>query len=52
LQFVTHALIEARGAKCPKCGSTNTDRQGGSGIVMIVEKNGDGAIYWWIPIGS
>jgi len=29
LRFMIHAVIEARGAKCPKCGSTNTDKENG-----------------------
>jgi len=29
LRFLGKAIIEARGAKCPKCGSTNTDKENG-----------------------
>jgi ribosomal protein L37AE/L43A len=29
VRFLRRAAIEAKGERCPKCRSTNTDRQGG-----------------------
>ena len=29
LAFLFHAVIEDKGAKCPRCGGTNTDKENG-----------------------
>ena len=38
LNFATHAAVQDKGKPCPRCGNTNTDKQGGIWYCYDCEK--------------